>query len=121
MKSKFSNWLERQYIEWQIQAGHRKTISEFAEWLGFRQSIVSLWMNGDRTPGHDSADRLALRLGSQVYDLLGLTPSDLRRVHIDEVLKYLTDDQINNIVNQVDRYLRENSQDYDTSSKNDLK
>ncbi len=112
-KTEFSKWLECQYLEWQTSSGHRQTVSEFAKWLGFKQSIVSLWMNGDRTPGQASADRLALKLGREVYDLLGLEPADPRRVRISEIWQYLTDNQRDKIMQQVDHYLRENSVGYD--------
>lgn len=93
-------------------------MSKFAKWLGFKQSIVSLWMNGDRTPGQASADRLALKLGREVYDLLGLQPADLRLVNVEVNWENLSDAQRARIAEQVERYVKENSLDYSGDHKN---
>ena len=119
VKSDFSQWLERQYLAWQASEGERRTISEFAAWLGFKQSIVSLWMNGDRKPGQDSADRIAIKLGGEVYALLGLRPSDGRLINIQANWTQLTDSQRASLDQLVAGYLRENTQKYTESGSED--
>jgi hypothetical protein len=112
VKSDFSQWLERQYLAWQASEGKRRTIGEFSSWLGFKQPIVTMWMNGDRKPGQASADRLAIKLGGEVYALLGLQPSDNRLVNIQANWPHLTDAQRASLDQLVTGYLRENAQKY---------
>lgn len=71
-KTKFSEWLESRYLEWQVKGKGRKTVTEFAEYLGFPQPTVNNWLNGARTPSGDSIFPLAVKLGLEVYDTLGL-------------------------------------------------
>ena len=40
--------MNKRYLEWQQKIQERKTITEFADYLGFPQSTVSFWMNGAR-------------------------------------------------------------------------
>jgi len=112
VKREFSRWFERKFVEWQNSTGKRKTIDEFAKWLGFKQPIVSLWMSGDRSPSQYSADRIALKLGDEVYTLLGLQPSDMRLVGIEVNWDRLTDSQRTDLHQLADRFVRENAADY---------
>lgn len=116
-QSKFSRWFESKYLEWQAETHSRQSIDDFAKWLGFKRAIVGFWMNGDRTPGQASADRLALKLGSEVYELLNLEPSDLRLVQIEENWDHLTELQRAQLEKQVNRYVRENSPDFKPENK----
>jgi len=108
----FAKWFEHQYLEWQASTESRQTIDDFAKWLGFKRPTVNLWMNGNTTPGRASADRLALKLGCDVYKLLGIPPSDLRLVNVEVNWPTLSDELRSRIAEQVERYLKEHPQDY---------
>lgn len=71
MNKNFRQFLEGKYLEWQQREGGRKTVFEFAEWLGVSQSAVSNWWNEGRMPQGDSIRKLAAKLGLEVYDVLG--------------------------------------------------
>jgi transcriptional regulator with XRE-family HTH domain len=69
----FGKWLTGKYLVWQVELGERKTLTEFAEYLGVSQSTVSAWMLGDHKPkSSQNVARLADKFGYEVYDLLGL-------------------------------------------------
>jgi acyl carrier protein len=71
----FSDWITRKYIEWRGDAiGNTRTITEFADWIGVTQSVMSSWMKrGGRVPRHQQTiSKLAARFGDEVYDVLGL-------------------------------------------------
>lgn len=69
---KFSDWLTQKYLDWQQSSGERKTISQFAEWLGVRQPTLSEWMSGKYIPrGSKNVSSLAGKLGDDVYEVLG--------------------------------------------------
>lgn len=67
----FSQFLELKFLEWQRQQGGRKTVKEFAEYLGVSQSTVSTWWNNNRKPEGENLIKLAVKLGLEVYDVLG--------------------------------------------------
>ena len=64
-------WLNLKFIDWQKDEGGRKTIIEFADYLDVNRSLLSYWMNGSREPSDENLVRLALKLGFEVYDLVG--------------------------------------------------
>ncbi|MBN1888273.1 MAG: helix-turn-helix transcriptional regulator [Thermoflexales bacterium] len=76
MKTRFANWIENQYLDWQKKQGGRKTVTEFAAWLGFAKSTVSQWLNGRGQPNTESLHRLAQKLGLDVYTVLELPSPD---------------------------------------------
>jgi transcriptional regulator with XRE-family HTH domain len=69
----FGKWLTGKYLLWQVELGDRKTLTEFAGFLGVSPSTVSAWMQGDHKPkSSQNVARLADKFGYEVYDLLGL-------------------------------------------------
>lgn len=72
----FASWLENQFLDWQKQQRKRRTAGEFAEWLGFENMTVNQWLNGKRRPTRGNAQALALKLGLEVYDVLGIPRPD---------------------------------------------
>lgn len=76
VKTKVGEWLERQFLGWQTQEGERKTVGAFADWLGVSRVLLSRWMNSQSNPDKSSADKIALRLGNDIYKLLGLDEPD---------------------------------------------
>lgn len=73
-----AEWLERRYLAWQQASGGRRTVGEFAAYLGVKQSRLSNWMAGTRTPKGDAVELLAQKLGGEIYDILGVLPRDKR-------------------------------------------
>lgn len=92
MSEKFAEWIERQYLEWQIKEGGRKSITEFATWLGFGKSTVAQWMNDQRKPNQENVLALAQKLGMGVYDVLGLLRPDPLLFNLQKYWDYLTED-----------------------------
>ena len=72
----FSDWLEGHYIEWQWRGQKRKTIIEFAEWLGAPYTTVHNWLSGNARPSPGMIGRVANRLGDEAYRMAGLTAPD---------------------------------------------
>ena len=73
MQKTFSQWLTNQYLDWQKSEGDRKTVQEFADYLGVVQQSLSGWLNGNNIPkSHKAISRLAAKLGNEVYTLLGM-------------------------------------------------
>ena len=74
--SLFGKWLYHKYLEWQYQSGERKTLAQFAQWIGISGSLIGHWVRGTRNPSRRSVELLALRLGPAVYDVLNVDPLD---------------------------------------------
>lgn len=72
----FPNFLEKQYLTWQQNAGKRKSLEEFAAYLGISQPLLSLWLNGHRRPGHENIELLTNLFGPEIYDALNLPRPD---------------------------------------------
>ena len=75
-KTDFANWLDKKFLEWQQREGGSRTALEFSEWLGFANATVNQWLNGNRSPESGNVHLLALKLGLEVYDVLGLPRPD---------------------------------------------
>lgn len=102
---KFPQYLEREYLRWQQQQGGRKTVAEFAAWLGVKQSTVSMWWNGNSTPRDDSVIRnIAKRLGMEVYDVLEMERPDPDLAYIDQVWGDLSPKERKAIREQAEKY-----------------
>ena len=52
------------------------SITNFADYLGFSQPMVSGWLNGRNKPSAKSLPRLAEKLGNGIYEALDLRPVD---------------------------------------------
>ncbi len=74
----FADLLLIKMHEFEIEQGRRITVSEFAEYLGSNQSIMSIWMKGDTKPSDANIDMLAVKLGDEIYDIFGKTRPDPR-------------------------------------------
>ena len=107
----FPKLLEQKFLAWQQESGERKTIQEFAAYLGVSQPILSHWLNGARSPGPESLRLLSAKLGPEVYDVLGLDRPD-------PDLAYITQ-QWENLTPAMRRQLREQAEKL--ASKNDAK
>jgi transcriptional regulator with XRE-family HTH domain len=68
--NKFSDYLEKKFLDWQQQSGKRRSLNEFAEYLGIKRPLLSLWLSGARTPGEEKLKRLGELLGLDVYDAM---------------------------------------------------
>jgi len=112
----FSKLLEMKFLEWQQLEGGRKTVKEFAEWLGFGQSTVSNWMNETRVPQSEAVHQLALKLGLEVYDSLGLERPNENLFYIQRVFEILPDEAQQSIRDDVERYFTTN-QNVDAQSQ----
>lgn len=89
---KFSQFLELKYIEYQRNAGGRKTVQDFAGFLGIAQTTASAYMNGKRVPEGETVYKLAMKLGIEIYDSLGLPRPDPDLLYIQMTWGELSED-----------------------------
>lgn len=80
----FSDWLTRKYVSWRGEAtGHDRSISEFAEWVGVSQPLMSAWMKqkGKTPRSPKTINKLVEKFGGEVYDVLGLASPGETDIH----------------------------------------
>lgn len=60
------------YLDWQSQVVQgRASLDEFAKYIGYSRSLISMWMSGKRLPTEDGIERLAELFGDDIYAVLG--------------------------------------------------
>jgi transcriptional regulator with XRE-family HTH domain len=67
----FKDFIEKKYVQWQNEQGKRKTIADFAAFLGISQPLLSMWMSGSKKPGKENAKILFEIYGDEVSKALG--------------------------------------------------
>lgn len=68
----FSEWINQKFVDWQAKQGRRKTVEEFAAYIGVSRPLLNMWLNGNKKPGTGNTELLAEIFGNDVYDVLGL-------------------------------------------------
>lgn len=74
--SAIPKFLNRKFLEWQLEGGYSRTQSEFAEYLGVSQSTLNHWMIGRRKPDYENAMKLSKKLGDEILLINGFLPAD---------------------------------------------
>jgi transcriptional regulator with XRE-family HTH domain len=69
----FPDWITKKFLDWQSQQGKRKTIDDFAAYIGVSRPLLNQWMNGNiPRPGRENISRLSEIFGVEIYDALEL-------------------------------------------------
>ena len=71
----FKQWFTRKFLEWQLEHGESKTLTDFAEYLGISQPLASLYKSGRSVPNGDNLYRIAKRY-PEVYEVMGVEPEN---------------------------------------------
>ena len=108
LMNNFSEWINKKFVEWQAKEGRRKTIEEFAIYLGISRPLLNMWMNGNKKPGKANIDLLAEVFGNDVYDALGLPRPNIYKQKIDRLWDFLPED--------IQKRLSEEAEQYETQN-----
>lgn len=77
LMSSFAAWITQRFLDWQSSTGRRKTIDEFAAYIGVSRPLLNMWMNGNQPrPGKANIKLLAEIFGDELYDVLELPRPD---------------------------------------------
>lgn len=101
----FPQFLEKKFLEWQSEQGGRRTVSDFAKYLGVKQSSVSMWWTGANVPSKESIDKLADKLGIEVYDALGVPRPNENLYYVTKHFEKVPDKLQKAIREQIEKYL----------------
>lgn len=87
--NKFSDWITLKFVEWQAKEGKRKTIEEFAAYLGVSRPLLNMWMNGNKKPGQTNIKILAEIFDNDIYDILELPRPNPYQQRINKVWEFI--------------------------------
>jgi Helix-turn-helix. len=103
--SAFSDWITKKYLDWQAEAGKRKTIEEFAAYIGVSRPLLNMWMNGDiPKPGTPNIKLLEKIFGPEIYDALGLPRPNVYLQKISEIFEKLSPEHQRKLAEEAERY-----------------
>lgn len=100
----FPEFLEKKYLEWQLKEEGRKTIVQFAAYIGVSQPILSMWLSGKKRPGADNIKLLADIFGQEVYDSLGLPRPNPYLQRVNRVWEFLPEALQKRIAEEAETY-----------------
>ena len=70
-------WLQSRFETWRYQKGVRKTLTEFASYIGVSEDQALKYMNGSEQPKGSNLAKIAGMLGYDIYELVGIKTSDM--------------------------------------------
>jgi hypothetical protein len=73
-KMTFQEWLTEKYASWERTQTGRQSYYNFARYLDVNHTALTQWTSGISQPGGDDLAKLASKLGSEIYTLLGVIP-----------------------------------------------
>lgn len=85
LAKKSAIWLNQRFLEWQMETRKKQTIRSFAEYLSVKETTLSGWMRGVSQPTGENLQRLADKLGYEIFDILEVVRPD----PIEELLENL--------------------------------
>jgi transcriptional regulator with XRE-family HTH domain len=107
----FPDFLETKYLEWQLKEMGRKTIVQFAAYIGVSQPILSMWMSGKKRPGIDNIKLLAEIFGDEVYDALGLPRPNPYLQKVNRLWEFIPEEIQKRFSEEAERYEAQNISD----------
>ena len=73
---RLAKYLEQEYLKFAVKTGRIGTQQEFARHVGVSQSAMSHYMGGYRLPDKRTVGRMALVLGQDIWEVVGMIPDD---------------------------------------------
>lgn len=102
--SKFSEWMTKQFLEWQTEQGKRKTLEEFAGFVGVSRPLINMWMNGNQKPGADNINILAELFGNEIYDVLDLPRPNPYLQKLNRIWEFLPEEIQRKFSEEAEKY-----------------
>ena len=107
---KLADWLEKRYSEWKAtQDRKHDSLSAFAIFLGIKEQLLNALVNNRRTSvSQETADKIADKLGDDIYDLVDLPRPDPLKRRVAAILDSLNDDGKQKLANYAEKLFRQN-------------
>lgn len=63
-------WLNGEFLKWQMSTGERKTMRDFADYLDIKQTTLNNWLNTKIPPSEDNIKILSEKLGPEIREIV---------------------------------------------------
>ncbi len=70
-------WLQEKYEDWRHQKGVRKTITEFAAYIGINEANMLDYMSGKEVPKGSNLAKIAGMMGFDIYETVQIKPAEM--------------------------------------------
>jgi transcriptional regulator with XRE-family HTH domain len=67
----YQEWLEQKFSDWDKSQPARQSYYNFARYLDVNHTALAQWMSGVSKPAGDDLAKIAGKLGSEIYALVG--------------------------------------------------
>lgn len=81
-KQKRKLFWDQAFLTWQTKAGRRVNLQEFARYLDVGFSTLSSWINSGNTPSPDVMRKIAAKIGTEIYGVMGVPLDQFEEVRI---------------------------------------
>lgn len=103
----FPDWLIKEFLKWQQSTGDRKSLKEFAIYLGVKPTTLSSWMNAGVTPRIEQVQNLYQKTGDQkIFDIFGFPRPDPRLRELQEKYDAVPEENREELLRLVEDYLQ---------------
>jgi len=106
--NKFSEWITKQFVQWQAEQGMRKTLEEFAAYVGVSRPLINMWMNGNQKPGAENIKLLGDLFGNEIYDALDLPRPNPHLQKINRLWEFLPEEIQIKLAKETEKYETQN-------------
>ncbi len=106
--STFSEYLLAKLQEFEKQQGQRITLDKFAEHLGVKRPILSLWLSGKNKPSLDSVRLLSEKFGNEIYEVLELPRPNPLLQRLSEIWEKIPSEKQRQLVEDAELYETQN-------------
>ena len=111
-------WIQIMYLDWQSQVVKgRASLDQFADYIGYSRSLVSMWMSGKRLPTDDGIKRLAELFGDDVYEMLGKERPSPFLQKLNKMWENIPPEKQQQLVEQAEQYEVKNDRSKKTSKQ----
>ena len=100
----FREYLLSKIQELEKEKGGRITLDEFADYLGVKRPILSMWMSGKNKPSLKSIQKLAEKLGNEIYDVFEIPNRNPYLQRIYNVFDELPIDRQKQLAEEAEQY-----------------
>lgn len=95
---KFGDWLETEFLRFQMRIGKRQTLGDFAKALQISQGLLSHYLKGIRKPREATVVKMSDILGDEIYKVLGYAIPDPVLKEITKLYSEMSEEQQNELL-----------------------
>jgi transcriptional regulator with XRE-family HTH domain len=88
--------------------GAKKTLEDFADYLGISRPLLSFWINGKRVPNEENIEKISLRFGNEIYDVLDLPRPNPYLQKLNRIWEFIPEEIQKRFSEEAEKYETQN-------------